>query len=241
MYRKKYYSLLILFLIISAPLFGKGKILKFGNPQDIKSLNLPKSFSISGEKLPSGMSKTFTFSVDLKKEVSLGRVEGKFDLLEVKDLKTRGKQGHPRVPVKVFTFELPENSVILGVEIIKGKYVEIKNRLKIAPVPEPVKIGMKFPKKAIRLIPDKKVYSLNSLFPGKIVSYVSGKRKKKVVGAVYFYPVQYNPAEKKAYLIYSAQINLYYRINGDKEIESTSSFNPGGPECIIICLSLIHI
>jgi len=162
-------------------------------------------------------------------------VEGKFDLLKVKDLKAKGKQGYPRLPVKVFTFELPENSVVLGVEIVKGNYVEIKNRLKIAPVPEPVKIGMKLPEKSIRLIPDKKVYSLNSLFPGKIVSYVVGKRKKEVVGAVYFYPVQYNPAEKKAYLIYSAQINLYYQVNGDdKKTEKTSSFNPG-VECIIIC------
>ncbi|HDN97863.1 MAG TPA: hypothetical protein ENG68_01740 [bacterium] len=225
MHKLKWGFLPILLLIISAPIFGSG-ILKFSPPYDIKLLNLQKSFSVLGGK-QSGIVKSFTFHIDPEKDVFLARTGGKYDVLKVKDLKFKGKIGYPQLPVKVFTFQLPENSVVVGVEVVNGKYVEIKNKLKIAPVPQPLKTA-----KFLNLNPSKEAYSADKLIPGKIISYKIGKKRKKIYGAIYFYPVQYNPLKKKAYLIYSAKINLYYRISGSSKNYASLNSNP---ECIIIC------
>jgi len=230
-------STLTFLLFINCFLYAKEYKLKFSPEKSLKQLPVSQNlFSFGSEKTKKAELKKFSFNISTS-EVKWEAVSD-FDVLKIKDLKLRGKEGEPQLPVKVFTTTLPKNSEVLGVEIVGGKYSEIENPLKIAPAPAPQKIEeskKNISSKIMSLSPKKEIYLKDDLFPGKIVSFKSGENKKEVVVAVYFYPVQYNPLKKKTYLITSAEINLYYQTKNEEKFSESSFGETKYEECLIIC------
>ena len=114
----------------------------------------------------------------------------------------------------------PKDAEVIGAEMTYGNYREIENELNIVPMPQPVTWsegeGVNNEKWAReqypRYMPDEKIYSLNTYFPGKAVSYYVGRDNEFTYVYVRIYPVQYIPLKKKAILITDAEINVYYNI-----------------------------
>jgi hypothetical protein len=201
----------------NAPLF-------FRSPENLSELSIAKATGTA----PSGEYgvKTIRYEIDAA-ECSIHPVPDAqgYVYLKIADLKPCTKPGEPQLPMKTFVINLPRNAEIIGAEIVQGNYREIENELNIVPMPQPQPQpiaysrteakGMNNEKWAKeqyqRYIPDEKVYSLNTYFPGKSVSYYVGRDNEFTYVYVRIYPVQYIPAKKKAILITDAEVNVYYR------------------------------
>ena len=211
--------------VIDAPL----RPLSFGSPENLSALNIAK---VTGT-VPSDEFdvKTIRYEMDAA-ECSIHPVPDAqgYVYLKIGNLKPCTKPGEPQLPMKTFVIKLPKDTEVIGAEMTYGNYREIKNELNIVPMPEPVTWSSSEAEEANkytenwadkkelikkeqypRYMPDEKVYSLSTYFPGKAVSYYVGCDNEFTFVYVRIYPVQYIPAKKKAILITDAEINVYYR------------------------------
>jgi len=190
----------------------------FGSPENLSELNIAK---VTGT-VPSEEYSVVTIRYEIDAaECSIHAVPDArgYVYLKVADLKPCTKPGEPQLPMKTFVIKLPKDAEVTGAEIVQGSYREIENELNIVPMPEPVTWFWPEAEQANnqRYIPDEKVYSLSTYFPGKAVSYYVGCDNEYKHVIVRIYPVQYTPAEKKAILITDAEINVYYNYSPEHE------------------------
>ena len=136
-----------------------------------------------------------------------------YEYLEVGGLKPATKPGEPQLPMKTFIVELDKDAQVYGVEVIDGKFSELQKPINIIPTPEPS--GWAVDAKGGKYIRDMKVYSLNKLFPGDLISYEIGSDSKRQYVYVRVFPVQYTPNQKKAIIVTEANINVYYGYGPD--------------------------
>ena len=191
----------------------------FGSAENLSGLNVAKATGTA----PSGeySVETIRFEIDAAK-CSIHTVPDAqgYVYLKVADLKPCTKPGEPQLPMKTFIIKLPKNAEVLGAEMKYGNYREIENKLNIVPMPQPVPIILP-EEKAGKRIADTKIYSRETYFPGKAISYDAGSDGKHKIVLLRIFPVQYVPAEKKAILITDAEVSVYYR-----EREESKPFFP---------------
>ena len=192
--------------------------LSFGLAENLSELNIAK---VTGT-VPTGEYdvKTIRFEIDAA-ECSIHPIDG-FVYLKVGDLKPYTKPGEPQLPMQTFVIKLPKDAEVIGAELTSGNYREIVGELNIVPMPQPVIWSVQKPGKQIadekagKLIADEKVYSLETYFPGKAISYDTGSDGEHKIVLLRVFPVQYVPAEKKAIWITDAEVSVYYR-EGERE------------------------
>jgi len=187
--------------------------------------------------------KILRFKVD-PSECFLYPAPERYDYLKVADLKPAAKTGAPQLPMKTFVVELDKGAEVYGVEVVDGLVREIDGELNIVPAPVPSvwEVGAK----GGRHIPDEAIYGLAKPFPGKLVSYETGKDNQRQYVFVRLFPVQYTPSKKKAVIVTEATINLYYGPGTEEEGSSAKGSDDGTQTviegiastdavCIIIC------
>lgn len=214
------FSFLTLFLFSSFSVYA-AQTLSFGKSQPLINLKVE------------GVSTKPFFTLEKTKEIKfsinpesckLYKIK-KWDYVKVADLKPATAPGEPQLPMKTFVIKLPLNAKVNDVKIVDGSYVEILNKLDIAPTPQPIRWGEENLPKYIQ---NKKVYSLNSFFPGKALKYEIGRDNKNQYVYVRIYPLQYIPAQKKAILITDATIEVYYTENKNFFLGSSQSYQISG-------------
>lgn len=212
---KKIINLLLLGAF-SITVFGQ---VQFSDPQNIGSLNIEsrtKSFS-RGEH-----SKTITLEISTS-DVELFNIGQDFEVLKIKGVTTTGKPNDPITYLKSAKVLLPKNARVTGVSLIEGNYVEIINKINLAPEKSPSVYLKKDRTNKTKLTKNLAVYGKDALFPGKAVAYISGNDQNNLVVYVKIYPVQYNPVKKKTFLITSAQIEVNYVLEPGGRIEKSAN------------------
>jgi parallel beta-helix repeat protein len=179
---------------------------EFGPPQDAMSLGLkgyPQPLRNQDDVITQNI--TFCFSPSdctIQQYNTLGMYVG------LKNLEPSGLPGEPMLPMKTYRITLPLNSELLTVGITSASYRELKNKITIAPFPEPQlwdnamtqDIGINYD-----------VYSLNSYFPGSFCSYDAGFDDRHHVVFLHVYPFQYHPRQHKAILLTEGELIVQYR------------------------------
>lgn len=203
--------IIVTIMLVSGCIFREpetGDMIRFSALKDISELKIEM---LSGAT-PSGEYQTETVTFEISPaQCSLHPIDN-YIYLKVGELKPYTKLGEPQLPMKTFTVKLPLDAEVIGAEIISGKWVKILNKLNIVPTPQPVswEKGEKS-LEAPQFVPDEKIYSLETYFPGKAISHDVGSDGKQKIVSVRIFPVQYIPKEKEATLITEVSINVYYR------------------------------
>lgn len=207
--------------------------LKFGKEKSIgnlaiKGIGKPSFVQAFGKE-----STSVEFSLDLS-DSELQKIE-KWDYLKIGGLRTATAPGEPQLPMKTYKIKIPRSAKVSEVKIESGSYVEVLNKLDIVPTPEALEWGKK---ELPEYKPNEEIYSLDSYFTGKALSYETGKDNKNKYVYVRLYPLQYNPSQKKAVLITHATIKVYYK-EGERDFfpSSQGSYQPyqdGSIESVII-------
>ena len=195
----------------------------FGHARDISGMGITEVYGA----VPSGEYdvKTVKFGIS-PEECSIHPVDG-FVYLKVGDLTPYTKPGEPQLPMKTFVIKLPMNAEVIGAEMTSGNYREIAGELDIVPMPQPVIWSLQKPGKQIvdekagKLIADEKVYSLESYFPGKAISFDVGSDGTHKIVFLRIFPVQYIPKDKKTILITDAEFSVYYKEEGETFFPAT--------------------
>ncbi|RLI83156.1 hypothetical protein DRP04_02180 [Archaeoglobales archaeon] len=193
--RKVVFLIILLFLVHPAV----GMDVKFGEEKNLQLLTLEKSIGIKEGKV-----EVVELHIDRTK-CKLLKLHN-YDLLHIDGLELRTVTGEPMLPFKTIVLKLKGDVIINGVSVIKGRYLEILDKLYITPAPKPYIWSNEG-----AYIPKAKVYSLKSYYPGKIVSYDVGKDNEYTYVYLKIYPIQYIPSDSKVILIHDLRINVYYR------------------------------
>jgi len=191
---------------ISKSVGNPGRQLKPGCIKDLSELKA-KGFSPSPPAAPH-KTRRINFQLNPKDYVIRELKEG--FLIDAPGLARTSKPGAPELPVKVFEVTFKGNVEIIDVKVVKGRYFENLDKIPIAPCPEPVAWS---PKKSIPTPwrkPDEKVYKMKKIYPGSLLKYSVGNDGKSTRLIVWFYPIQYVPADGKIFVITEATINVYY-------------------------------
>ena len=126
----------------------------------------------------------------------------------LKNLEPSGSPGGPMIPMKTYKIALPANSEVLSIGITSASYRELKNRITIAPFPEPQTWDTAM---TPDMVINYDVYSLNSYFPGSLCSYETGFDDRNHVVFLHVYPFQYHPRQHKGILLTEGELIVQYR------------------------------
>lgn len=178
---------------------------------------------------------TLTFGVNPSRCFIYPAPEG-FDYLAVEDLEPFAQtwSGEPQLPMKTFIVRLDRNAEVHGVEVMGGTYREVQQPVHIVPVPWG------------KHIPNEELYRTNAFFPGRLLDYERGNDNQRQHVFVRFYPLQYVPGQRKAFLVTKATLKLYWSTpaksvgaRGDKTLAREQSAGPSiadlKSESVIIC------
>ena len=213
----KYVVVLLIFIsLLTTFLFAQE--LHLGELENINNLGIDdKTTSFSTGQF----STKITMIVDVSNAKMYKKGKG-FDILHIQDLKQTGTQGAPTTYISTKKILLPKYALVTGIRLIDGEYAEIQNEINLAPRPKPMSL-FDTESSELDLIKDASVYNKNELFPGKIVSYISGEDTYNTVAYIQFYPVQYNPANKKTNLITTATFEIFYNLEEHTHIQNFST------------------
>ncbi|MCD6410116.1 MAG: hypothetical protein J7L98_07315, partial [Candidatus Verstraetearchaeota archaeon] len=147
-------------------------------------------------------------------------VEG-YQLPIVETFYLGGPPGAPILPSKTYTFLLPPNAELSTVKLvaIELKRHVLKGCYEIPPAP-PFLPGDVEPPRVSVGTPNMGIYGRDALYPKSPVSIVAkGQVREAKLVKVEFTPVQYNPVEKKLYLVERAVVKIAYKT--DPKLPST--------------------
>ena len=68
----------------------------------------------------------------------------------------------------------------------------------------------RFPGGRGKYIPNEELYRTNAFFPGRLLDYERGNDNQRQHVFVRFYPLQYVPGQRKAFLVTKATLKLYW-------------------------------
>jgi len=180
--------------------------LHFSVRRDIDSLGMAQQFAGASE---CGFSKRveLSFATDDLERVRIGD----YDHMTFHDALTTGNAGEPVTLTVSRTLTLEKGAIVCGVELVGGEYVEIEDAIYPAPQRKPTSWVPSARNSAERL-QNESIYSSDALFPGKTIDCISGSNGKNTEVYLQFYPIQFNPLMRKAYLVVNAEIEVYYSI-----------------------------
>jgi hypothetical protein len=209
------------------------RLVAFGPERTLATLAVKKDCLSVDPKTVNVRTKTLTFSVNPSGCFIYPAPEG-FDYLAVEDLEPFTQRAEPQLPMKTFIVRLDRNAEVYGVEVVGGTYREVEQPVHIVPVPWG------------QYIPNEELYRTNAFFPGRLLDYERGKDNQRQHVFVRFYPLQYVPGQRKAFLVTKATLKLYWRnpaksagARTDKTLArgQSAGASVGAPkaECVIIC------
>lgn len=188
-----------------------GESLVFGLKQNLTSLNVHGVFP--SDFIHHKNQKIIPFNFDYT-TCNIYSVDGEYVYIDIKGLQPHGTPGEPLLPMKTFVINLPKQIELLDVGISHGHYVEIKNKLRIIPTPQPMFWSdLNFTPREFynRFIPNMTIYNSDQLFPGTVISYTTGCDNEKTKVFVRVYPLQYIPKNGDIFLLTDGIIKIYYR------------------------------
>jgi len=207
----------------------------FGPPKELAELAVTKECRSVGFETANVRTKTLSFSVNPSACFIYPAPEG-LDYLAVEDLEpfTQTWSGEPQLPMKTFVVRLDSSAEVYGVEVVSGTYREVQQSVHIVPVPWG------------KYIPSEELYRTDALFPGRLLDYERGNDNQRQHVFVRFYPLQYVPGKRQAFLVTKATLKIYWSTpaksvgaRGDKTLARGQS--AGGStadlkaECVVIC------
>lgn len=118
--------------------------------------------------------------------------------------------GHPALPVKSISFVIPPDAKIEDVEVTYEQGDYLSGDFNIFPAQKPLPVS--FSQNSKFTSPDKKIYSLNTLYPSKTVRYgYEGNLSGYRIVTVVITPLRYNPSTKKLYFTKNIALRINYR------------------------------
>jgi len=133
-----------------------------------------------------------------------------YDRIEMNGTAINGRAGEPALPSKGAYILLPQKTKVAKIKVIAKEKIFLGSGYHIIPVEKSIHIMQK-----PSIIPDEKVYSSSSQFPGKLFTKVGiyAFRGYKIL-VLTLYPVQYIPSEGKLY--YYKNLTVYVELaHGD--------------------------
>ena len=152
--------------------------------------------------------KSFVFG---KSKLSFEKVS-EYDIIKYDDFELSQQVGAPQVPVKIVQFAMPAGKDIAGISIknIKSEYLDGVYYLLPAQPPRILSDN-----RDEFIPPDPTIYKSTELYPNKVVEIApSGYFSGSNVGALFVYPVQFLPSERKLKFISELEIEITFK---DKE------------------------
>ncbi|MBU0627697.1 MAG: hypothetical protein KKC75_00785, partial [Nanoarchaeota archaeon] len=185
-----------------------GFLLSQSNPLGLKILNEPQH-------------QTINFQIS-DNDINLIDM-AQYQHVNINGLSSVNNPGFPNLPFQSYEISIPDNAEFLNISIVQGDYMEISLSKDIIPSPqEDISKYLDLPRNVIDAIQDKYgrpgelrkneiIYNSSDYFPNRLFSASSGYNKdhEKII-SISFYPVQYNPIEKKLIVIKNAQIKVMY-------------------------------
>ncbi len=209
--------LLAAITLMSALAFSSGN-LPFGAVKDIGVLTIKNE---SSDYSAGSFSQVVSMHVETEGAV-IFKTRQNFDLLQLEGLTPRGEPGQPTIYSKPLELKLDRNARVTGVKLISGKYVELEQELNLAPRPKPHAWSKDIPHDPT-LRKNDTIYRNDTLFPGKTVSFISGRNQHNTIVHVQLNVSQYNPVQKRLLLLTEAQIEISYIV---ENVRLENSFNP---------------
>lgn len=128
--------------------------------------------------------------------------------------------GQPMLPYKVHVVEVAGRVVNVQVGVKSFSYSVTQLSSKILPAPQPLFYN-KTANQTLAYIEDEEIYSSNTYFPGRLVSYYVGYGSDgRTVIAVRLYPVQYNPVSQE--LVFFDQFEVLVDYEVERSYQSSS-------------------
>jgi len=124
--------------------------------------------------------------------------------------------GHPALPAKSFTFALPRDTIVTGVEIVDAHYVQLADPVYAMPAPRPKRLAERHGRderneNAHALAdPDAEVYSRTTYYPGDLLRYATGRSMKERRVSVQVYPLQVKPKSGLAVFLTEGELVVSY-------------------------------
>jgi len=205
----------------------------FGPPKELAELAVTKDCRSVASETANVRTTTLTFSVNPSGCFIYPAPEG-FDYLAVEHLEPFTQKDEPQLPMKTFLVRLDRNAEVYGVEVVDGTYREVEQRVNLVPVPWG------------KYVPNEELYRTNTFFPGRLLDYERGKDNQTQHVFVRFYPLQYVPGQRRAYVVTKATLKLYWsnpaKSVGDRGDKTLSRGQSAGArvsdpkaECVVIC------
>lgn len=154
----------------------------------------------SKEPLAQEINKSFRFE---KSKLKIEKVSG-YDLIKYDDCEFSQQVGAPLVPVKIVQFALPPGKDIASISIKNSKSENLEGEYYLFPTQPPQILS----NNSIDFIPPApNIYSSAEFFPKQIVEIApSGYFLGSNIGALFIYPIQFLPSEKK--LKYNSELEI---------------------------------
>jgi len=193
-----------------------------------------------------------SFKLDIG-DITIADVQGQHRIVWRGGFRTWHRAGKPAVPRKVYRLTLPGEVHVSRVEIMKAKYVEIIEPLRVAPCARPqFRLARAGDGGNDVFKRDEKTYATDAFYPGRALSFAIGRRGGEQTVAIQLFPVQYNPATGLTRVLTGGEILVQYetlqgpartsaplRVENDPAIIGTD--DPDTIECVIIYRTLSSV
>lgn len=220
---------LVFILLMAASSLFASENLQFGEDKDISTLPVSKE---TADYRTGSFSKTISCIIN-SEDIEFFKADQNFDLLKVDGLIMKGTDGEPTSYLKSIKLVLRKNARVTGVKLISGSYVEIQKEINLAPRGK-LLMAESANRNDDQLVMDEAIYSRDDYFPGKAVTYISGKDQENTVVYIQFYPVQYNPVKKQVILINNASFKVDYVLENQPSRLGVSKMLSTNAENIIL-------
>ncbi len=149
--------------------------------------------------------KSFLFE---KSKLKIEKVSG-YDLIKYDDCEFSQQVGAPLVPVKIIQFALPPEKDIAGISIKNGKSENLEGEYFLFPAQPPRILS---DNRVDFIPPAPNIYSSDEFFPKQVVEIApSGYFLGSHVGALFIYPIQFLPSEKKIKFNSELEIEIIFK------------------------------
>ncbi len=138
-----------------------------------------------------GLSKDVTFS---QSDLGFSRERG-YDVIKLKGCPcTTHEIGAPQLPIKNYTFVIPQDEKVSKVSILGANFENIEGKYRIYPIQYPIPLDEENPP---WVEPDPIIYGSNAPYPGKVAEIIDdGYQSGFHLVTIRVYPIQYIPSEK---------------------------------------------
>jgi hypothetical protein len=120
-----------------------------------------------------------------------------------------GEVGSPQIPVIPVAFVLPPDAYLKDVEILEINETKIPGNYLLYPVQYGQTYSLNQEKREF-VSPKEKYYSLNTIYPEKVINYLNtGNKGGFKIGSFLVFPVRYLPAKKELYFVSHLKVKGY--------------------------------